>query len=389
MTRRIICACREYNLKTVQMKNIKIIPILILISLISTSFTNNIFAKGNNTSSQYIQGEVIEILEERENLDSETKERQIYQKVKVLITHGDKKNKEVISENNKKEVKNTNKYKVGDTIQISKSTDKQGNEIYSIVDYTRTKGLGILFLLFITLSVLIGTRNGFFSLISMVLSFIIIFLFLLPQIEKGRDPILIAIISSMLIIPIIFYISHGFNKKATIAIVGTVIALIITGILSVIFSDLSYLTGSTSEEILLLQGANNITYNLRGLLLAGILIGTLGIMDDITIAQTSIVYQLYDLKNDISIPELFKRSLQLGRDHIASMINTLVLVYTGASMPLLLLFVNESRNFSEVISLEIVATEIVKTLVGSIGLILAVPITTCLACYCVKNQKKY
>jgi len=112
-------------------------------------------------------------------------------------------------------------------------------------------------------------------------------------------------------------------------------------------------------------------------------------MDDITISQTSIVHQLYDLKKDISTKELFKRSLELGRDHIASMINTLILVYAGASMPLLLLFLSDDRTFSEVISLEVVSTEIVRTLVGSIGLILAVPITTYLACLVVKKQEKF
>ncbi len=192
----------------------------------------------------------------------------------------------------------------------------------------------------------------------------------------------------MIIIPITFYLSHGFNKRTTIAIVGTIIALTITGILSVIFSNLAHLSGAESEEVLFLQGMNNTTYNLKGLLLAGILIGTLGIMDDITISQTSIVHQLYDLKKDISTKELFKRSLELGRDHIASMINTLILVYAGASMPLLLLFLSDDRTFSEVISLEVVSTEIVRTLVGSIGLILAVPITTYLACYFVKKLQQ-
>lgn len=367
------------------MKNKKLLLILLTIISIFVFSKTSIFSQEEELSSpKYMNGKIIEIIEEKEIEHPEIEEKQLYQKIKVLITKGDKKGEEIITENGNQPMGHINRYRVGDTILISETINGEGNEIYYIVDYIRTKSLGVLFILFVILAVMIGTKKGFFSLISMALSFLIIFIFLLPQIQQGKDPILIAIVSSMLIIPITFYLSHGFNKKTTIAILGTVIALIITGILSIIFSNLTHLTGADSEEILFLQGMNNTTYNLRGLLLAGILIGTLGIMDDITVSQTSIVYQLYDLKNDITTGELFKRSLQLGRDHIASMINTLILVYAGASMPLLLLFMSDSRTFSEVISLEVVATEIVRTLVGSIGLILAVPITTYLACYFVK-----
>ena len=363
-----------------------------LLTILLTTITIFLFSKGNifaqEDNIKYMNGKITEIVEEKEIEHKETKEKQLYQKIKILVTKGDKKGEEIISENGTQPMGHTNKYRVGDEILISQMIDAEGNEIYYIVDYIRTKSLGILFAIFTVLAVLVGRKKGFLSLLSMALSFLIIFVFLLPQIEQGKDPILITILTSMIIIPITFYLSHGFNKKTTIAIVGTIIALIITGILSVIFSNLVHLSGAESEEVLFLQGMNNTTYNLKGLLLAGILIGTLGIMDYITISQTSIVHQLYDLKKDISTKELFKRSLELGRDHIASMINTLILVYAGASMPLLLLFLSDDRTFSEVISLEVVSTEIVRTLVGSIGLILAVPITTYLACYFVKKLQQ-
>lgn len=371
-----------------QIKNkLKILLLCLLILLGTIIVTKPTFAQEQEATTEYMKGKIIEIVEEREIELPDTEEKQLYQKIKILITEGDEKGEEIISENGAQPMGHINEYRVGDEILISQATDGE-NEIYYIIDYVRTKSLAVLFLIFVILAVLIGRKQGFLALVSMALSFLIIFIYLLPQIQQGKDPIITAIISSMLIIPITFYLSHGFNKKTTIAIVGTVIALIITGILSVIFSNLTHLSGADSEEILFLQGANNTIYNLKGLLLAGILIGTLGIMDDITISQTSIVYQLHDLKNDISTGELFKRSLQLGRDHIASMINTLILVYAGASMPLLLLFINESRSFSEIISLEVVATEVVRTLVGSIGLILAVPITTYLSCHLVKRNTK-
>ncbi len=221
----------------------------------------------------------------------------------------------------------------------------------------------------------------------MTISFAILFIFVLPQIQAGKDPVLIAILASIIIIPVTFYMSHGFEKKITVSVIATFIALVITGLLSSFFVDLTHLSGTASEESMFLQMSNGIQYNLKGLLLAGIIIGTLGVMDDITVSQTAIVYQLHDLKNDLPFSELFKRSIQIGKDHIASMINTLVLVYTGASMPLLLLFMNNPRPFDEILNFELITTEIVRTLVGSIGLILAVPITTYLACYFVKRTK--
>jgi len=160
---------------------------------------------------------------------------------------------------------------------------------------------------------------------------------------------------------------------------STFIALVITGILANVFVEVAKLTGYASEEAGFLQVAKQGMMNIRGLLLAGIIIGTLGVLDDITVSQAAIVQQLKEISSKISPKELFSRAMNIGRDHIASMINTLVLVYTGASLPLLLLFIDSSHSFSEVINYEIIAVEIIRTLVGSIGLIAAVPITTFLA----------
>jgi len=228
-----------------------------LLTILLTTITIFLFSKGNifaqEDNIKYMNGKITEIVEEKEIEHKETKEKQLYQKIKILVTKGDKKGEEIISENGTQPMGHTNKYRVGDEILISQMIDAEGNEIYYIVDYIRTKSLGILFAIFTVLAVLVGRKKGFLSLLSMALSFLIIFVFLLPQIEQGKDPILITILTSMIIIPITFYLSHGFNKKTTIAIVGTIIALIITGILSVIFSNLVHLSGAESEEVLFLK----------------------------------------------------------------------------------------------------------------------------------------
>jgi len=336
---------------------------------------------------EYLEGVIIEILEEKDIEFGE--QTQKYQKLKIEITKGSLKGEEIVIENGDSPMSQVILYSKGDTVLISHSFSNDENDVFFITDFIRTKGIVILFILFILLSVTIATKKGFFSLISMMITFVILFSFVLPQIQSGKNPVVIAILASIVIIPITFYLSHGFEQKTSIAILGTSIALVITGMLSSIFVNLTHLTGTSSEESLFLQTSGGLQYNLKGLLLAGIIIGTLGVIDDITISQTAIVYQLYSLKNDISFSQLFKKSIEIGKDHIASMINTLILVYTGASLPLLLLFMSSTRPFGEILSYEVVTTEIVRTLVGSIGLILAVPITTYLACHFVKKTRNY
>lgn len=356
-----------------------VLSLLICFLLVSTQ---NCFAQ-ESTKDTYLEGEIIEIIEEK---DIEFQEQtQKYQKLKINITKGSLIGQDVIVENGTSPMSQVILYEVGDRVLVYYSSDDEGNEVFYITDFVRTKGIIILFILFVILSILVATKKGFFSLVAMALTFLILFLFVLPKIQAGNDPIIIVILSLIAIIPITFYLSHGFEKKTTIAILGTTIALVLTIILSNIFVNLTYLTGTSTEESLFLQTVGGTQYNLKGLLLAGIIIGTLGVIDDIAISQTSIVYQLYSIKKDISISELYKRSIQVGKDHIASMINTLILVYTGASLPLLLIFMNNPRPFGEILSYELVTTEIVRTLVGSIGLILAVPITTYLACLSIKR----
>lgn len=335
--------------------------------------------------TEYFKGTVTEILDE-ESVQYEGGE-QIYQMLLITITNGDFKGEKVEVENGSTASLQQIVYEAGDTVYLSYTRDQDDKAVFFITDFDRTNGLAILFLGFVLLTLLIGFKRGAFSIISLLISFVIIFIFVLPQIQAGKDPVVIAILSSIIIIPVTFYLSHGFQIKTTISIVGTFISLVITGLLAVYFVNLVNLTGGASEEALFLQNIGGTVYDLRDLLLAGIIIGTMGVMDDVTVSQTSIVFQLYDLKKKITFAELFSRSIKVGKDHISSMVNTLVLVYTGASMPLLLLFMNNPRPFEELLSYELVATELVRMFVGSIGLIIAVPITTALACYVVTKYK--
>ena len=313
------------------------------------------------------EGVITEVIEETVSEDV------IFQKLEVSLTNGE----EVKVENDSQNTGRSTEFKKGNKILLQK-LQVGDSERYIITDYYRFDFLIFLFIIFIILSVLIGKKHGFYSLIGMAFSFLVIFKFILPQIVVGRNPVFITIIASFFIIPVTFYLSHGFNKKTHIAIVSTFIALIFTSILTAISVNLANLTGYSSDEAMFLQ-ISNTTINMKGILLAGIIIGFLGVLDDVTVSQSSIVEQLKKSNRNLGTFEIYKNAMKVGRDHIASMTNTLVLVYAGASLPLLLMFINNPQPFGQVVSMELIADEIVRTLVGSIGLILAVPLTTLLA----------
>lgn len=310
---------------------------------------------------------------------------QTSQRIELVITKGEMKDIKVTVDTSSLPIAGNVEYNEGDRVVLVKS-EAGGKEFYYIAEFIRRDSLYLLFAVFVGLTVLIGRKRGVASLLGMLISFFIIFNLVLNQIMQGQNPIVITIFASMLIIPITFYLSHGVNKKTTAAVLGTVISLILTSVLALIFVELSRLTGFASEEAVFVQSQLPDLINIKGLLYAGIIIGLLGILDDITVSQAAIVYQLRSASHKLTNREIFSRAMDIGRDHIASMVNTLVLVYTGAAMPLLLLFINNPRPFADVINNEIVAEEIVRTLVASIGLILAVPITTFIAAYLLKKD---
>jgi uncharacterized membrane protein len=243
--------------------------------------------------------------------------------------------------------------------------------------------------IFIAVVLAVGKLWGALSLAGLFISFLVIFKLILPLIIKGVNPVLVAILGSLIIIPSTFYISHGFNKKTHVGVISTFISLIITGLLAVYFVDATHLTGFASEEAGFLQVERQGMIDIRGLLLAGIIIGTLGILDDVTIGQASTVRQLKKANPKMGWLDLFKKGMKVGRDHVSSMVNTLVLVYSGSSLPLLLLFFDSQKTFIDVLEFELIAEEIVRMLVGSIGLVLAAPMATILAAYLFSKDKSF
>ncbi|MFC1722402.1 YibE/F family protein [Patescibacteria group bacterium] len=330
-----------------------------------------------NPQQESMKGTIVGVFEE--GVKEVYGQQHEFQTLKVKITKGSLKNQEVDVLHGILPEAGAPKYKNGDKVYLIKALAPTGEEVLYITDYSRTENLLVLFVLFAGLVIIVSRWWGVSSLVGLFYAAVIIFKFLLPRIANGDNPILMAILAASFIAPVTFYLSHGLNKKTSIALVGTLISLLITGFLAAVFVKLTNLTGFGSEEALFLQVATGGSINIKGLLMAGIIIGSLGILDDVTITQASIVFQLKKTDKKLNATKLFQRAIDLGHDHIASTVNTLVLVYTGAAMPLLLLFINNPITTTELINSEIISEEIVRTLVSSIGLILAIPITTLLA----------
>jgi uncharacterized membrane protein len=280
-------------------------------------------------------------------------------------------------------------YKVGDKVILALRKNVDGQEIYTVTDFQRTIPLAALIVIFIILVVAVGKKKGIYSLIGLCFSFFVIFTFILPQLYTGKDSLFITVIAAIIVIPVTFYLSHGFNRKTSMAIIGTLITLLISGILAEVFVELTKLSGFSSDEAFFLQQRNELI-NLRDILLSSLIISFLGILDDITISQSAIAFELHNTsERQLSFNELYSKTMNIGKDHIASLVNTLILVYTGAALPLLLLVTSNTTSISEFLNTEILAEEVVRTLVASIGLISAVPITTLITCYyIIKNPEK-
>lgn len=367
-------------------KIIKILIFLGVMFMLGGVGKGKIMAQNNDEEmvEETLQARVIEVVKEEKKTDEYGDYE--YQNLELLITKGSLFGQNIYVENGDVASTNSKKYEVGDKVLVDYVKNIDGSDYYYIMDYYRSETILKLFIIFVILAALVGGWRGMSSVVGMGLSFVVIFKFILPRILDGADPIFISVLGACLIIPISFYLSHGFSKKTTVAIVGTIISLVITGVLSGVFVNLLKISGFASEEASFLSVEMGGNINMKGILLAGVVVSALGILDDITISQASIAYQLKKTNPELNWMELNKKAMDVGRDHIASMINSLVLVYAGASLPLLLLFVNNPHPFDEIISYEIVTNEIMRTMVGSIGLISAVPITTIVASMVLTNK---
>lgn len=356
--------------KHIESKPNKYIVIFILVlSLVGIIFS----FKGQPSIKEVINGKVLSILAERETILNIGNKDKIVKEQDILVEI-------TLEDGSKKEINVLNDYKIvekGDSIFISESIF-EGSE-FGVVNVNRTKELVFLFIFFIVLVILTSGWKGFYSLVGLLFTFAVIFVFMVPQILKGTGPVLVGIVSATIILIPTLYLSYGLNKKSVAAFLGIIIALSFVGIASSYFISTLQFTGFSSELSTYLDMETSSVINLIGLIIAGIIIAAVGVLDDVAVIQSSAVFSLARTNPTLRGFKLFKEAMYIGKDHISAVVNTLVLAYTGASLPLIILLYIRKMPIDYFVSLEMITEEIARTLISSSGILLAVPLTTLIA----------
>jgi uncharacterized membrane protein len=269
-------------------------------------------------------------------------------------------------------------FRRGDIVELFPSSVPGEGEVYFVADFRRTTALLWIAVAFVGAVLLVGRWHGLRSLVGLAVSLWIVTGFMIPAILTGTSPPVVALVGGTGIMLVTLHLAHGFGRMTTAAAVGTLGALVLTVVIALVAIDATRLTGFSSEDAVYARFVLG-ELDLRGIVLAGLIVAALGVLDDVTVSQSSTVFTLHETDPTQSFSQLFARGMRVGRDHIASVINTLFLAYAGASLALLLLFSTSGLPAGELVNSELVATEIVKTIVGSLGLVAAVPLTTAIA----------
>lgn len=287
-----------------------------------------------------------------------------------------------INQGNDARLASLTRYTEGQTVIIDKTVGPDGSIRYVISDRYRIPELITLAVLFAIAALIFAGKKGLGAIVGLTISIIVIVAYIIPQILFNRgDPLTVSIIGSFIILFVTTFLAHGFSKQTAIAVGSTFLALLATYVLSVIFVNAAHLTGLGTEDSYLLEIAPNIAVNPKGILLGGIIISTLGALNDITTTQVASIFALFKANKEQTFLHLFEHGFSIGKEHIASLVNTLVLAYAGVSLPIFIfLLLNPSHlPLWVILNTQQFGEEIVRTIAGSIGLMLAVPITTLLA----------
>lgn len=266
----------------------------------------------------------------------------------------------------------------GDHIRLVRQADPSGTTIYSFDDYSRGMPLLILTLIFVVVIAAVARWRGLRAVLGLVFAFGVLVVFLLPALLDGKPAIPVAMVAGSLILYAVLYLAHGVNLRTSSALLGTLTSMVLAAVLSWVALEVTHVTGLSEE-----QNTNVATYldhvSITGLLLAGFIIGSLGVLNDVTITQAAAAFELAALDEDATRREIFAATMRVGRDHIASTVYTLVLAYAGGALPLLLMFSVAGRSITDVLTGDAVAIEITRSVVGGICLALSVPLTTAIA----------
>ncbi len=358
-------------------------PFLLLIGTIAYAVLSRVQLPGDGFSTfgaDTVRAKIVQIIEEGQielggNL-------QTYQVARVNILEGQYAGIVMEIDYGKRQIRSDDYLlEVGDQVMvsISKTPDNVVNAYF--VDYVRTTPILWLTAIFAIAIILISTWKGLRALLSMAFSLYIIIGYIIPHILIGEDPLRVSIIGSIILLAVSLYLTYGWTLKTHAAVISMVLVLLLTGALSGLFVVFAKLNGTGDENVMFLMQLMDTPINLRGLLLGGMLIGALGVLDDLVTTQASAVFELHHANQSLGFRGLYNSAMRIGQDHVAATVNTLVLAYAGASLPMLLMFSLGHGDYGYLINFSFIAEEIVRTLVGSLGLVAAVPLTTVIAIF--------
>jgi uncharacterized membrane protein len=356
-------------------------PFILIVAVMIYMLASQVQLPGQGFStigSDTVRAEVVQILEEgKVDMNGHT---QKYQIARVNILDGKYTGVPMQVDYGKRAVR-SDEYdlKAGDMVMISISKTPQNVVNAYFVDFVRTTPILWLTVIFAAAIILISRWKGVGALLSMVFSLYVIIDYIIPHILVGEDPLRVSIIGSAILLGVTLYLTYGWTLKTHSSVVSMVLVLLLTGTLSALFVVFTKLNGTGDENVMFLMQAMDTPINLRGLLLGGMIIGALGVLDDLVTTQASAVFELHHANPNFGFRALYNSAMRIGQDHVAATVNTLVLAYAGASLPMLLLFSLARGDYGYLVNFSFIAEEVVRTLVGSLGLIAAVPLTTVIA----------
>lgn len=358
-----------------------LLTILFFFCLISITPTTQVLAQETSTDRDtYYRARVEKILEQGEQKINNIATP--FQRVEVVILDGNLRGRKVTIDHGSVFTIDKQRFvSKGQIVVIAFTTGQQNTRLFQIIDTYRLNTLMPFIGIFVLAVILLSGWRGVGSILGMIISLGVISFFIVPKILQGADPLMISITGCFLIMISTIYLAHGFSKQTTVALTSTFLTLLFTGIISIIIVKVTRLSGLGSEDAYSLKiGAQGII-NFKGLFLGGILIGALGVLDDVTTGLTASIFELSQANPALSFNKLVRAGLRVGREHIASLVNTLVLAYAGASLPIFITLIINPNAYPlwSILNSEMIIEEIVRTLSGSFGLVLAVPLTTVLA----------
>jgi uncharacterized membrane protein len=355
--------------------------IFLLGLVLSFLFTNVALAQEVHEEWQEtVKARVLEVLEENDRDIMGTGATTTVQKLRVELLEGERKGEVVVFENDLIVLE------PGDKIFVNRLEAIDGTEYYIFKDVHRLGGLIALAVLLFLVTIIFAGYLGLRALLSLSFSIGAIIFGLVPALLHGYSAITASLVISIFILAVTLFFTHGFKPHIITAFLGTITAVAVTCLLAVIFNSWLRLTGFGSDASVYLNFATGGRLDMSELLLGAIIIGLLGVLDDVAVTQASVVQELKAANNSFGFKDLYVRAVRVGKDHIGSLINTLALAYVGAALPLILLLVETSNSLTMTLNQEVLASELLRLGIGSIGLILAVPLTTAFAAWYFKDR---